>query len=43
MNRLRPDKIDVYKDHVARVFDTPDVEAIVRRDLARFDPDAKRS
>lgn len=27
MNRLRPDKIDVYKDHVARVFDTPGVQA----------------
>jgi len=39
MNRLPPDRIHVYHDHAARVFDTPGVMAILKRDLSRFDPE----
>jgi hypothetical protein len=37
MNRLPPDRVHLYDEHVARVFGTPGVEAILKRDLARLD------
>ena len=37
MNRLPPDKVHLYHDHVSRIFDTPGVQAILKRDLARLD------
>jgi hypothetical protein len=37
MNRLPPDKLRAYSDHVSRVFETPGVQAILKRDLARLD------
>jgi hypothetical protein len=37
MNRLPPDKVSAYKAHIARVFETPAVQALVRRNLARLD------
>lgn len=37
MNRLPPDRVHVYHDHASRVFDTPGVKAILKRDLARLD------
>ena len=39
MNRLPPDKVGVYKEHIARVFETPGVQAILSRDLSRLDAD----
>lgn len=39
MNRLPPDRVHLYNDHAARVFDTPGVQTLLKRDLARFDPD----
>ena len=39
MNRLPPDKVGLYKDYTARVFETPGVQAILRRDLSRLDAD----
>lgn len=39
MNRLPPGQVHLYHDHAARVFDTPGVQALLKRDLARFDPD----
>lgn len=39
MNRLPPNKVRVYHEHVVRVFETPGVHAILERDLARFDAD----
>lgn len=37
MHRLPPDRVHFYNDYVARVFDTPGVQAILSRDLARLD------
>jgi hypothetical protein len=37
MNKLPPDKVHLYKDYAARVFDTPGVQAILKRDLSRID------
>jgi hypothetical protein len=37
MNRLAPNKVHLYKDYVARVFETPGVQAILKRDLGRLD------
>lgn len=37
MNKLPPSEVPVYKDCVARVFDTPGVQAILKRDLSRID------
>ncbi|MGA8099312.1 MAG: hypothetical protein WB810_11720 [Candidatus Cybelea sp.] len=37
MNKLPPDRVHLYNDHVARVFETPGVQAILERDLARLD------
>ena len=37
MNRLPPDKVQLYKDYTAHVFGTPGVQEILRRDLARLD------
>jgi hypothetical protein len=34
MNRLTPDKIHLYKDYVARIFETQGVQAILKGDLA---------
>jgi hypothetical protein len=39
LNRLPPDKVYVYNDHVARVFETPGARAIIKRDLGRLDAD----
>jgi hypothetical protein len=39
MNKLPRNGIHLYKDHVTRVFDTPGVQAILKRDLGRIDPD----
>jgi hypothetical protein len=39
MNKLTASQIQVYRDHVARVFDSPGVRAILKRDLARVDAD----
>lgn len=39
MNRLPPDKVRIYHDYAARVFETPGVQAILQRDLARLDAD----
>jgi hypothetical protein len=39
MNRLPPNTVKTYWDHVARVFETPGVQAILKRDLARLDAD----
>jgi len=39
MNRLPPDKVHVYHAYAERVFNTPGVQATLKRDLARFDPD----
>ncbi len=39
MNRLPPDKVGLYKDYTARVFETPGVQAILQRDLSRLDAD----
>jgi hypothetical protein len=39
MNRLPPDRVHIYNDHVARVLDVPGVQAILDRDLARLDAD----
>ncbi len=39
MNRLPPEKVPAYKDHIARVFETPGVQAILKRDLSRLDAD----
>ena len=35
LNRLPPDKVHLYNDYSARVFETPGVQAILLRDLAR--------
>ena len=40
LNRLPPDKVHLYNDYSARVFETPGVQAILLRDLSR--PDAER-
>jgi hypothetical protein len=37
MNRLPPSKVHLYKDYAARVFDTPGIQAILKRDLSRID------
>ncbi len=37
MNRLPPAKVRLYKEYTARVFETPGVQAILKRDLARLD------
>jgi hypothetical protein len=37
MNRLPPDKVRAYSDHISRVFETTGVQAILKRDLARLD------
>ena len=37
LNRLRPDKSHLYNEYAARVFETPGVQAIVKRDLARLE------
>jgi hypothetical protein len=37
MNKLPRDGVQLYKDHVTRVFDTPGVQAILKRDLSRTD------
>lgn len=37
MNKLPPDQVHLYKDYTARVFDTPGVQAILKRDLSRID------
>lgn len=37
MNQLPPDRVRLYTDYTARVFGTPGVEAILKRDLARLD------
>lgn len=37
MNKLPRDGVQLYKDHVTRVFDTPGVQAILKRDLSRID------
>ena len=37
MNKLSPDKVHLYKDYAARVFATPGVQAILKRDLAGLD------
>jgi hypothetical protein len=39
VNQLPPDKVGQYKDHVARVFETPGAQAIIKRDLRRLDAD----
>ncbi len=39
MNRLPPDQVRLYNDHVGRVFATPGVQAILKRDLSRLDAD----
>jgi hypothetical protein len=39
MNRLPPDKVRLYKNYAARVFETPGVRAVLERDLARLDAD----
>lgn len=36
MNRLPPDKVGLYRDYATRVFDTPGVQAILERELARL-------
>lgn len=37
MNKLPPSQVHVYKDYVARIFETPAVQAILKRDLGRLD------
>jgi hypothetical protein len=37
MNKLPRNDVPLYKDHVSRVFDTPGVQAILKRDLSRID------
>jgi hypothetical protein len=37
MNKLPPDRVHLYHGHARRVFDTPGVQAILKRDLARLD------
>jgi hypothetical protein len=37
MNRLPPRAVGAYSDYVRRVFGTPGVEAILKRDLAKID------
>jgi hypothetical protein len=39
VNRLPPDKVSLYKEYIARVFETPGVRAILERDLSRLDAD----
>jgi hypothetical protein len=39
MNRLPSDKVKFYKEYIARVFETPGVRAILKRDLGRLDAD----
>ncbi len=39
MNRLPPDRVHAYSDCVTRVFDTPGVHEILKRDLSRLDAD----
>jgi hypothetical protein len=39
MNRLPPNKVRLYKDYAARVFETPGVHPILEPDLARLDAD----
>jgi hypothetical protein len=39
MNRLPPDRVHLYHEHASRVFDTPGVQAMLKRDLARLDVD----
>lgn len=37
MNKLPPSETHLYKDYTARVFDTPGVQAILKRELSRID------
>jgi hypothetical protein len=37
MNKLPKNGVQRYNDHVTRVFDTPGVQAILKRDLSRID------
>jgi hypothetical protein len=37
MNNLSRNRVQLYNDHVTRVFDTPGVQAILKRDLSRID------
>ena len=37
MNKLPPSQVHLYKDYVARIFETPEVQAILKRDLGRLD------
>jgi hypothetical protein len=37
LNKLPPSKVHLYKGYAARVFDTPGVQAILKRDLSRID------
>ena len=39
MNKLPANQVPIYRDHIARVFDSPGVRAILKRDLARVDAD----
>jgi hypothetical protein len=39
MNRLPPDRVQLYHDYASRVLDTPGAQAIIKRDLARLDAD----
>ena len=39
MHRLPPNKVGMYRDHIARVFETSAVRAILKRDLGRLDAD----
>jgi hypothetical protein len=37
MNKLPPSQVHLYKDYIARIFETPGAQAILKRDLARLD------
>jgi hypothetical protein len=41
MSQLSPRVVEAYKDHVARVFQTPGVQAILRRELAFIEPEGR--
>jgi hypothetical protein len=39
MNKLPPNQVHLYSDHIARVFDAPGVHTVLKRDLGRLDAD----
>jgi hypothetical protein len=37
LNKLLPSQVHLYRDHVARIFETPGVQEVLKRDLGRLD------